>query len=64
MNNANASALTSATKADFGGPNARHLATAVFGFADGHVKSGRVESYYGLSGSAKGNCLKVPVGYH
>ena len=54
--------LALSANADWGGPNARHLETAVFGFADGHVKSGRVESYYGPGTSAKGKCLDITQG--
>ena len=54
--------LALAVNGDWGGPNARHLETAVFGFADGHVKSGRVESYYGRSNTAKGKCLDLTQG--
>ena len=59
---ANNGSPQSAADLNWGGPNARHLETAVFGFADGHVKSGRVESYYGPGTSAKGKCLNIALG--
>ena len=62
MDYANATNVMGTTNPDFGGPNARHLETAVFGFADGHVKSARIESYYGVFGSAKGKCMDISVG--
>ena len=62
MGYANNASPQSASDVNWGGPNARHLETAVFGFADGHVKSARVESYYGASTSAKGKCLTVTLG--
>jgi prepilin-type N-terminal cleavage/methylation domain-containing protein/prepilin-type processing-associated H-X9-DG protein len=47
-------------------PNPRHLETAVVGFADGHVKSLRLDKFYGGDGGAAGaltnpvaNCLRV-----
>ncbi len=35
-----------ATNVDYNGPNPRHLETANVGFADGHVKALRVDSWY------------------
>ncbi len=46
----------------WGGPSPRHLETAVFGFADGHVKAGKVTSYYGRANTPKGNCLVIAIG--
>ncbi len=52
----------SGTDSNWGGPNSRHLETAIYGFADGHVKAGRVSAYYGAAGTPKGNCLNPAVG--
>jgi prepilin-type N-terminal cleavage/methylation domain-containing protein/prepilin-type processing-associated H-X9-DG protein len=52
----------SGTDENWGGPSPRHLETAVFGFADGHVKAGRSSAYYGAAGTAKGNCLDIALG--
>jgi prepilin-type N-terminal cleavage/methylation domain-containing protein/prepilin-type processing-associated H-X9-DG protein len=52
----------SGTDTNWGGPSPRHLEMAVFGFADGHVKSARSTAYYGATGTAKGDCLNPAVG--
>jgi prepilin-type N-terminal cleavage/methylation domain-containing protein/prepilin-type processing-associated H-X9-DG protein len=55
-------AAVSGTDANWGGPSPRHLETAVFGFADGHVKAGRSSAYFGAATTAKGDCLNPAVG--
>ncbi len=42
-----ANGIPKPTDPNWGGPSPRHLETAVFRFADGHVKSGQTTSYYG-----------------
>ncbi len=56
------SAINDVNDSNWGAPNPRHLDTAVFGFIDGHVKSGLVSSYYGAAGTAKGDCLNRAKG--
>jgi prepilin-type N-terminal cleavage/methylation domain-containing protein/prepilin-type processing-associated H-X9-DG protein len=62
MDYGNGGIYAGATDTNYGAPNPRHLDTATFGFADGHVKSGRVTDYYGAFGTAKGKCLDIASG--
>lgn len=39
--------LVNGTNSDWAGPTPRHLETCTVGFADGHVKSMRIEKFYG-----------------
>lgn len=59
------------TDANWGGPSPRYVETAIFGFTDGHVKSGRSSAYYGPSDgtdgvtpatTGKGTCLNPALG--
>ena len=55
-------ATTMAADGDFGAPSARHLETANVLFADGHVKSLRVEKFYDAAGTNPLPCFDVTKG--
>ena len=59
---ANVDAADTGDGGTFGGPLPRHLETCNVLFADGHVKSMRIEKFYGVNGTTRNPCMEPSKG--